>query len=254
MTISTNIVAALILSVFLNPLCSADSEKKPVSGAKSETPSQPAVDAGFCPVNNASAESSYDYLLAVIDSLAEVRSGIEIVQGKRTKGKRTDAQVMGDFIEAKKHLGCSIKHVEAFSGSKSDEIRTSAAGIDGASTKLIGLVDEEKKIYKNALNGEGDLRPGTIAEHQGQLSNDFEEAYQLLTAGAIAATFATLEKDSKGDTTHALTITKTERDAVLAKIAKNFGPLKTQKNHIEASAGALKKFLNDKWTSKKESH
>ena len=200
-------------------------------------------DAGALCITDTSGkiESPNDYMLAVVAALSQIYIAKQTVQ--KTMKNSKSSEWPSAYADARGNLACGVIHVERYIKSTNDTISTSATGIAGSILELIEQIEKDSKFIKSALNGEEDLRAGTMAEHEAQARTIYKNAYELLVTSAIATTYALVDTKSKS-----LFITQKQKALILANLKKAFGKNLTKPDdYVETAANSIAKVLNDNW-------
>lgn len=192
--------------------------------------------------------SAFDYLLAFSEALSDAKSA----ESRNPDNVTDDVKIMVGLRQARSDYKCAESRVSPFQKSKNEAIATSALGATFAFSAIADVQERRSKHLANSLNdvSAGTFKPGTAAEISAEITTKADEAGQMLTQAAVAATLASVAEDPGTGLMSRLALTASERDQVLAKLRSTFGAevtkgLQAGQSRLHACAAMIYRVIGD---------
>lgn len=215
--------------------------------------------AALCLTPEAKPNAPYDYLLALCDALSWMKSGRDRLVSAQG-GDDLLSQATEFMLAVKLANGdyeCAVRRLQAYKESQQKAVKASA---DAASAVLVMLQKHNEQVlalYKDTVDGKFDNQGlGTVAEKIASLGAQADDVWKMLPMAAVMATYSIVDPaDPSTGRLARLTLTSKERSEILERLRSSFGStvvegMKAGQLPLEATAGALYGFLNDKqWKS-----
>jgi hypothetical protein len=213
------------------------------------------LDAGVCLPPETKINSPYHYMVALADALGLAKSARD--RSSQPSDVSPDpiskaAEAMLAMKLAQRDYECAASHVAPYKTSMNEAIKTSAQGTTSVFTDLVELDKQSVELYKKLLDTRAVAKDlPSYVEQAAELGAKADDIWKLLPLAVIAATYAVVEADPSTGKMSRLSLTTRQRNDILKKLKDTFGPsiekgMQVGQLGLEASAGVLFQFLNDR--------
>lgn len=206
--------------------------------------------ATICAPDTGKADSPHDYIIAVIDSLHELRIGRDSFQEslKLITEKSDPSKPIVAIRTYQDYISCAATKIEKYKNSTNNQISSSANGFAKGVNDLSDLSNASLKQYKDALDGKSSGTASENAEYQANISIGYDKAWEIIMLATASATYSLITESEKIKPSR-LTITSQERLDIIRRFEKAFGKKISAKENkaIELAAFSILKVLKDKW-------
>lgn len=196
--------------------------------------------AALCNSYTEKVEDPFYYFDSMLSILANLNK--ETVKLRNTDEKN---DYLYELTTAMPRMKCTLEEIAPFMKAKNSQINKSANMIAESVNKLFSAFQGQIDLVKAAENG--DIKGSSLSIRRGELTNSFENGWDLLTLSIVESTYVLVDpKDSK-----ALLITSKQKSILIKKIEKNYITKDKVKYKIEGTMIGLISMLKEKWKTAK---